>query len=125
VVPGVRAQVLGSDTINYRPLEAVLLPAPWHSGRVVLLGDAAHATTPHLASGAGMAIEDALVLAQEVARGGAAPDMLARYTQRRYERGRLVVQNSLRLGEMEMKHESPQGHAQLMNESIAALAQPI
>ena len=36
------------------------------------MGDAAHATTPHLASGAGMAVEDALVLADEIA----APDRL-------------------------------------------------
>jgi 2-polyprenyl-6-methoxyphenol hydroxylase-like FAD-dependent oxidoreductase len=34
---------------------------------VVLIGDAAHTTTPHLASGAGIAIEDAIVLAEELA----------------------------------------------------------
>jgi 2-polyprenyl-6-methoxyphenol hydroxylase-like FAD-dependent oxidoreductase len=39
--------------INYRPLEKLLLPPPWHRGRAILIGDAAHATTPHLASGAG------------------------------------------------------------------------
>jgi 2-polyprenyl-6-methoxyphenol hydroxylase-like FAD-dependent oxidoreductase len=33
----------------------------------VLIGDAAHTTTPHLASGAGIAIEDAIVLAEELA----------------------------------------------------------
>jgi len=48
-----------AHAINYRPLEAILMPKPWYRGRVVLIGDAAHATTPHLASGAGMAIEDA------------------------------------------------------------------
>ena len=40
---------------------------PWHKGRVVLLGDAVHATTPHLGQGAGMAIEDSIVLADELA----------------------------------------------------------
>jgi 2-polyprenyl-6-methoxyphenol hydroxylase-like FAD-dependent oxidoreductase len=45
--------------VNYRPLEWQLLADPWYKGRVVLVGDAAHATTPHMASGAGMAIEDA------------------------------------------------------------------
>jgi 2-polyprenyl-6-methoxyphenol hydroxylase-like FAD-dependent oxidoreductase len=38
------------------------LPA-WSRGRVVLLGDAAHAVGPHAGQGASMAIEDALVLA--------------------------------------------------------------
>ncbi len=36
----------------------------WHRGRVCLVGDAAHATTPHAGQGASMAIEDALVLAR-------------------------------------------------------------
>jgi 2-polyprenyl-6-methoxyphenol hydroxylase-like FAD-dependent oxidoreductase len=34
-----------SSTV-YRPLEWLLMPQPWHRGRVLLLGDAAHATTP-------------------------------------------------------------------------------
>lgn len=36
----------------------------WHSGRVCLLGDAAHATSPHVGGGASLAMEDAIVLAQ-------------------------------------------------------------
>jgi 2-polyprenyl-6-methoxyphenol hydroxylase-like FAD-dependent oxidoreductase len=48
--------------IDCRPLQAILVPLPWHSGRVALIGDAIHATTPHMASGA-MAIEHAIVLA--------------------------------------------------------------
>ena len=52
--------------IVYRPLEALLMPRPWSKGRVVLIGDAVHATTPHLASGACIGIEDAIVLAEEI-----------------------------------------------------------
>jgi 2-polyprenyl-6-methoxyphenol hydroxylase-like FAD-dependent oxidoreductase len=68
IVPQIRETVLTSNahTIHYRPLEVILHPAPWHRGRVVLIGDAAHATTPHLASGAGMAIEDGIVLTEEI-----------------------------------------------------------
>jgi salicylate hydroxylase len=36
----------------------------YRAGRICLLGDCAHASTPHQGSGAGMAIEDALVLSQ-------------------------------------------------------------
>jgi 2-polyprenyl-6-methoxyphenol hydroxylase-like FAD-dependent oxidoreductase len=52
-VAAIREQVRSSpvrETINYRPLEALLLNSPWYRGRVLLIGDAAHATTPHLAS---------------------------------------------------------------------------
>ncbi|HJQ75761.1 MAG TPA: FAD-dependent monooxygenase [Acidimicrobiia bacterium] len=39
---------------------------PWAAGRVVLVGDAAHASSPNMAQGAAMALEDALVLADEL-----------------------------------------------------------
>jgi 2-polyprenyl-6-methoxyphenol hydroxylase-like FAD-dependent oxidoreductase len=117
---------LGSHSqILYRPLEGMLLPLPWARGRVVLIGDAAHATTPHLASGAGIGIEDALVLAEELARGGHLDEALARFQSRRWERCRLVVENSLRLGEIEQTGGSTVEHANLMRDSMIALAQPI
>ncbi len=53
-----------------RPLETVLAGETWINRNIVLIGDAAHATTPQLASGAGMGIEDGLVLAQEIAPVG-------------------------------------------------------
>ena len=54
--------------IVFRPIESLLMPRPWFSGRVVLIGDTVHATTPHLAAGACIGIEDALVLAEELGR---------------------------------------------------------
>ena len=126
ITPEVRQTVLTTNahTINYRPLEAVLLPNPWYRGRVVLIGDAAHATTPHLASGAGMAVEDGIVLAEEIARDGDIDAALPRFMHRRFERGKLVVENSLRLGELEMTHGSPVEHTRVMMAAVAALAQP-
>jgi 2-polyprenyl-6-methoxyphenol hydroxylase-like FAD-dependent oxidoreductase len=113
------------SSILCRPLHAILLPRPWHRGRVLLIGDAAHATTPHLASGAGIAIEDALVLSEELA---AEPDMdraLTRFEQRRWERCRLVVENSVQIGAMEQTHADPVALKRLMAESEAALRQDI
>lgn len=126
IVPQVREVVMttAAPTINYRPLEAMLLPKPWYKGRVVLIGDAAHATTPHLASGVGMAIEDGIVLADEL-RKDEVEAALPRFMERRFERSRLVVQNSIRLGEIEMNHGSPQEHGHLMSESMQALRQPM
>jgi 2-polyprenyl-6-methoxyphenol hydroxylase-like FAD-dependent oxidoreductase len=126
IVPQVRETVLttAASTINYRPLEAILAPKPWYRGRVVLIGDAAHAATPHLASGAGMAIEDGIVLADEL-RKDDVEAALPRFMERRFERSRLVVQNSIKLGEIEMNHGSPQEHGHLMAESMQALRQPM
>ncbi|MFD0520289.1 FAD-dependent oxidoreductase [Paractinoplanes durhamensis] len=46
----------------------------WHSGRVVLTGDAAHAVAPSAGQGASMAIEDAVVLGRCLAEGGTLAD---------------------------------------------------
>jgi 2-polyprenyl-6-methoxyphenol hydroxylase-like FAD-dependent oxidoreductase len=126
-VPAIRETVRAGNahTVNYRPLEALLLPGPWHRGRVVLIGDAAHATTPHLASGAGMAIEDAVVLAEELQSQPSLEQAFERFMARRYERCRLVVENSVKLGELEMNHASPAEHAKLMSDTLATLRQPI
>ncbi len=60
-------QVLSSGTPPFHaPVEEVRIPA-WHRGSLVLLGDAAHATGPVWAQGAGMALEDAVVLADLLA----------------------------------------------------------
>ena len=125
IVPQIRAGVLDNPSINYRPLKILLLQKPWHAGRVVLIGDAAHATTPHLASGAGMAVEDAVVLVEELRGPGPVEAALGRFADRRFERCRMVVENSVRLGELEMSGGSPQEHNALMTGSIVALRDPI
>jgi hypothetical protein len=63
---GAGQQITDDEGVVYRPLEGMMLYGDWHKGRVVLLGDAVHATTPHLGQGAGMAIEDSIVLADEL-----------------------------------------------------------
>jgi 2-polyprenyl-6-methoxyphenol hydroxylase-like FAD-dependent oxidoreductase len=108
-----------------RPLEAFLLPSPWYAGRVMLIGDAAHPTTPQLASGAGMAVEDALVLAAEMERGGSVPDAFQAMMARRYERCRMVVVNSLEIGRREREGAPPESQTELVERSLKVLAQPI
>ncbi len=58
----------------------------WSRGRVTLMGDAAHPMLQYLAQGACMAMEDAVVLADEVAAGGPLGDAFERYQNRRYLR---------------------------------------
>ena len=93
---------------------------------MLLIGDAAHATTPHLASGAGLAVEDALVLAQELDRNttdiGRA---LAGFMERRYPRVRLAVASSIEVGRREQAGESPEAQAAVVEQAHRALAAPI
>jgi 2-polyprenyl-6-methoxyphenol hydroxylase-like FAD-dependent oxidoreductase len=58
----------------------------WSKGRVTLLGDAAHPMLQYAAQGAGMSIEDAVVLADELDAGGSYEEAFLRYQKRRYLR---------------------------------------
>ena len=112
--------------VDYRPMNSFLLPPPWHRGRVVVIGDAAHTTTPHLATGAGIAIEDAVVLAELLATELSAPELLDRFASRRFARCRLVVETAVKLGEMEKDKAIPiQAHFDLMSATFRQLGEPI
>lgn len=125
LLQSIRAGIGADSQIVFRPLEGLLMPQPWSSGRVVLIGDTVHATTPHLASGACIGIEDALVLAEEVGRSVDVAAALRAFEARRWERCRMVVENSARLGEIEVAGGDKEEHARIMRESLMALAQPI
>src|SRR2546425_8226262 len=77
--------------------------ATWTRGRVALLGDAAHALTPNMGQGAGMAMEDAAVLAEELARAARnerdVPTALTSYVGRRQRRVETIVRLSREIGE--------------------------
>lgn len=119
----VRDNMRDTDWINYRPLSAALQPGPWARGRIVLLGDAAHATTPHLASGAGMAVEGALVLAEELGdTGRSVEDSLLAYSERRYPRCRLVVESSVESGRLQLAGAPPEMISAHIGKSLHALA---
>lgn len=125
LVQQLREQINDQSQIVFRPLEELLMPQPWHRGRVVLIGDTVHATTPHMASGACIGIEDALVLAEELSRGGRVEEGLQAFQRRRWERCRMVVQNSARLGEIEMTGGDKAEHSKIMRDTLMALAAPI
>ncbi|MCO6187915.1 FAD-dependent oxidoreductase [Rhizobium sp. L1K21] len=125
IVQAMRAQIGNHSSIVYRPLESMLVRGPWHKGRVVLIGDAVHATTPHLASGACIGIEDAIVLAEEIEKAESLDDALPAFQERRFERCRMVVENSLRLGQIEINDGDKEEHGKIMKDSMIALAQPV
>ncbi|MGW2179628.1 FAD-dependent monooxygenase [Streptomyces sp. NPDC001732] len=88
------AEALGHVTdpaaVVYSRISQVTVEEPWHVGRVVLAGDAAHASTPHIAQGAAMAVEDALVLAQSLDSEDGVPAALAAWEARRRPRAMWV-----------------------------------
>lgn len=77
-------------------------PAPTYiKGRVCLLGDAAHASTPHCGAGAGQAIEDALIMSRAmglVHEGKDIPRAFAAYEKVRKARSQRLVKNSRESG---------------------------
>jgi 2-polyprenyl-6-methoxyphenol hydroxylase-like FAD-dependent oxidoreductase len=122
----VRDSIPDPKRIVYRPVGSLLMPAPWHKGRAVLIGDAAHTAPPQLASGATIAIEDAIVLAELLTSGIPVPQALERFMARRYERCRIVVENSWQLGEWEKTPDLPGADpTTLISASLKALAAPI
>ena len=123
-VPAMRDGITDPAQVNYRPLEWLLLPDPWYKGRVVLIGDAAHATTPHMASGAGIAAEDGLTLAQEIARHDDVVPALRAFMDRRFERARIVVENSVRIGEIEMAGGNAAQATQMLGSTMGRLEAP-
>ncbi|GAA1084962.1 MULTISPECIES: FAD-dependent monooxygenase [Kitasatospora] len=84
------AQVTDPAAVVHSRISQVTVDEPWHVGRVVLAGDAAHASTPHLAQGAAMAVEDALVLAQELDAADSVPAALRAWEERRRPRAMFV-----------------------------------
>lgn len=112
------------DWVNYRPLAAVIQPRPWFNGRVVLLGDAVHATTPHFASGAGMAVESAIVLTEELARARTVSEAFQAYEDRRFDRCRDLVDTSVEIGRQQLAHGRPDQIAGLIEGALARLNEP-
>lgn len=126
--PAIRAlgeAIVDDEAVVYRPLEHLFLDGPWHRGRVVLLGDAVHATTPHLGQGAGLAIEDAVVLAEEVERHATPEEAFAAYRDRRVERCRFVCDLSLSICRGQIGEGEPIDNAQATAAMFARTAEPI
>jgi 2-polyprenyl-6-methoxyphenol hydroxylase-like FAD-dependent oxidoreductase len=124
-IKDIAQQIVDDASVVYRPLETIFLAGPWHEGRVALLGDAVHATTPHLGQGGGMAIEDAVVLAEELARHDTPQQAFAAYRSRRFERCRYVVERSLEICRGQLGQGPLIDNARASAEMSALLAQPI
>jgi 2-polyprenyl-6-methoxyphenol hydroxylase-like FAD-dependent oxidoreductase len=111
--------------VVYRPLESMIVREAWHKGRVVLLGDAVHATTPHLGQGAGMAIEDSIVLAEELSRAETPEQAFAAYHARRIGRCAYIVDRSLEICMGQLGKGPLIDNAKATAEMFRMIAEPI
>lgn len=117
--------ITDSSKVVLRPFETILVPPPWYRGRVVLIGDAAHAMTAHIAQGAAMAIEDAVVLAEELASKPTLLQALDGYMERRYERCKTLVEISTTLCKGEINNDPTVDVPGLSARSMQVAAAPI
>lgn len=120
-----REQITDDSQVVYKPMEVLFVDDPWFKGRVILIGDAAHATTPHLGQGAGMAIEDALVLAEELFGEGDLRTRLERFMMRRFDRCKYIAENSILAGEREMARDAGFDRVGLTKAMLKLTAEPI
>lgn len=124
-IAALAAAITDDAGVVYRPLEWLFLEGPWHKGNVVLLGDAVHATTPHLGQGAGMAIEDGIVLAEELARHATAPEAFAAWQARRIERCRYIVDASRAICESQLGRRGPVDQSAAVRGMFEMIARPL
>jgi 2-polyprenyl-6-methoxyphenol hydroxylase-like FAD-dependent oxidoreductase len=87
-------QLIWNDIIDIKPLRQFAF------GNIVLMGDAAHATTPNMGQGACMAIEDAAILSNVLATGITVEDAFLAFEQRRIKRTASIVNKSRQLGQI-------------------------
>ena len=105
LIPELLAQVTDPERVVRTPMEQVVLPPPWHKGRVVVMGDAAHATCPFWAQGASMGLEDAALFLRFLTGSGDLQQVLGDWFERRYPRCMMVQKGSFETGKMSHRHE--------------------
>ena len=118
----VRKDITDPATIVRRQVEVHLADAPWSRGRVVLIGDAVHAPSPQLVTGAALAIEDGVILAEMLDEADVAGS-LAAFSTRRYDRCRLVHEACVSISKLQLAGRTAEW-TRVQAEAFAALAAP-
>jgi 2-polyprenyl-6-methoxyphenol hydroxylase-like FAD-dependent oxidoreductase len=121
----VRDSLADDAVVNYQWIEAICVDSPWHRGRSIIIGDAAHACPPLIAQGAAMCAEDAVVLAEMLTSGDKVDEVLPAFMARRYPRVKMVLDNSLTLAQWEIHPETEGADpGRIMGQTLHALVEP-
>ncbi|MEU7137669.1 FAD-dependent monooxygenase [Streptomyces sp. NPDC046261] len=102
--------VSASGSVVRRPVRTHFLQGDWNRGSGVVIGDAAHAPAPQMASGAALAIEDGLVLAQELGRHESVGTGLKAFVRRRTQQCRTLVETSVAIAGLEQVQRHSEAH---------------
>jgi 2-polyprenyl-6-methoxyphenol hydroxylase-like FAD-dependent oxidoreductase len=124
-VAEVRDQIVDDASVVHRPVDTIFVPAPWYRGRVLLIGDAAHATSPHVGQGAAQAIEDAVVLGEELSSDAGLEEALENFMRRRFERCKIVVEGSRQIGRWEQENRTDVDYPGTVARITNAVAAPL
>lgn len=92
--------VASATTVIRTDLSDLPILPKWYSGKIVLLGDAAHATTPNLGQGGAQAVEDGYLLAKMMDQHATPEEAFRHYQTIRQEKARRIVMRSRWLGQM-------------------------
>ncbi|MEV7393054.1 MULTISPECIES: FAD-dependent oxidoreductase [unclassified Streptomyces] len=114
------------SVVNYTWFDRHLVEGPWHRGRVVLVGDAAHACPPTFAQGAAMSLEDVQILAelltgQDDWDAESLDRVLTGYHARRLPRVTMVVEASCQLTDWMLEGRRDADVPGLMFRTLTAL----
>lgn len=120
-----RKRLTSESSLIARPFKWLLVDKCWHKGRVLLIGDAAHATTAHMGMGGGMALEDAVVLSECISNSSNLSDAYSAFMGRRWERVKTVVDTSVAISELELAGipDGPE-RSVLMAKGMSVLSSP-
>ncbi len=89
-----KEQIIFSDIIDLQPIPK------WQNGKVCLIGDAAHATTPNMGQGACQAVEDAYVIGRLFGQRNSVEEVFDRYEKLRMKKAHFIVNTSWKIGKV-------------------------
>ncbi|MFE0098717.1 FAD-dependent monooxygenase [Streptomyces sp. NPDC059009] len=112
-----------SKSVVRRPVLTALVDGAWNRGNAVVIGDAAHAPAPQMASGAALAVEDGLVLARELGRHASVEAGLRAFVGRRTRRCRTLVETSVAIVGLEQAQRHHEAYA-LVDSCHRLMAEP-
>ena len=114
------AELGEQNEVFFTAVEEVVMPLPWHRGRVLLIGDACHASTPFMGQGGAMAMQDALVLVRALSNRDELENALSLFGKARLPVCEFVQDASRAVGAAGAKLDTKLGHDPYANLRITA-----
>ncbi|WP_417564772.1 FAD-dependent oxidoreductase [Microbacterium sp.] len=105
-IQALRETVTDDDEIVVRPYVYHNMPAPWHAGRILVVGDAAHTMSAHIASGGVMALEDGIVLGEELEQHEDLDEALLAFAKRRARRTFVAVDACRQMLDLQVNYQA-------------------